>query len=86
MKSKYIYIGIYALITISCSVEELDQGSYIDVPDQVFYTRMELPSGLESRVYADEDLSVLWDADDRVSIFNKYVPFYRKDRSEFGLF
>ncbi len=73
MKLKYTYVGLCALIAISCSVEEVDQGTSIDIPDQLFYARMELPSGLESRVYADEDLSVLWDADDRVSIFNKYT-------------
>lgn len=38
-----------------------------------FYATMEQPGDPSTRVYADEDLMVLWNARDRISIFNRYT-------------
>ena len=65
----YSFIALLATITVSCSIHELDQK---DESAKVFYAQIEAPAGSEqTKVYADEDLSVLWHADDRVSIFDK---------------
>lgn len=42
-----------------------------DTPE--FYATMEQPADPSTRVYADEDLMVLWSARDRISIFNRYT-------------
>ncbi len=65
---KYTYWFLAALM-VSCSVQETE----VPVPltedeDVEFYASIE---GEPSRAYVDERLLVLWNADDRVSIFNK---------------
>jgi len=76
MKQYLLSVCILASLTFSCSIEEIEEANLRDFDtglNQVFYARMEDPSSSETRVYADENLQVLWDADDRVSIFNKNV-------------
>lgn len=71
MRTKYILIaGLVAAFALSCSQKEedklfLEQSSY-----ETFYAYME---NTDTKVFADDLLRVLWDADDRVSIFNKYT-------------
>ena len=62
-------MGMAAALVASCSIQEND----FTVPgedDVIFYASFEQPSE-ETRVYANEDLLLRWNADDRVSIFNK---------------
>ena len=73
MRPYYFYLCLSASLAFSCSIEEVDKRESDIIQDQLFYARMEEPSGVASRVFADEDLRVLWDAEDRVSIFNKYT-------------
>lgn len=76
MKMKRIgaLLPIIALV-VACRSEQEDPAATPQpiVPrtetETVFYGTME--SGPETRVYADESLHVLWNADDRVSIFAK---------------
>ena len=66
------FLAILGLTLLACQNKEID---FIpleeDVP--VFYASMEQVAVPDSRVYADESLRLLWHADDRVSIFNKYT-------------
>lgn len=74
MKTRLFTISLLATLTVSCSIQEVDQNSEYYPTDQVFYAKMEVPAGdVETKVYVDDDLMVLWHADDRVSIFNKYT-------------
>ena len=69
MKLIALYIGMAAALVASCSVQEED----FKTPQQddvIFYASFEQPSE-GTRVYANEDLLLRWNADDRVSIFNK---------------
>ena len=69
---KRIITLLFALaLCLSCAQKEADyRGPESDV---VFYASLEQPADPETRVYADEDLMVLWHADDRVSVFNRYT-------------
>jgi len=76
MNSKHFFRGALAvflgLALSSCQSREtdfVDQPETGDAPE--FYAAIEQPS--DTKVYADESLMVLWHADDRVSIFNKYT-------------
>jgi len=75
MNSKHFFFGVLAvagLAFVSCQSQEtdfVDQPEMGDAPE--FYAAIEQPS--DTKVYADESLMVLWHADDRVSIFNKYT-------------
>ena len=68
---KIIWSIPLALFAISCSVEEPIILETCE-PERVF-ARIESADESETRVYADENLKVLWDADDRISLFNKYT-------------
>ena len=70
MKRFAFYMGIAAGLVASCSTQEED----FQTPQQddvIFYASFEQPANDGSRVYANEDLLLRWNADDRVSIFNK---------------
>ena len=69
MKRFALYIGMVAALVASCSIQEEDFKAPVQ-DDVIFYASFEQPSE-ETRVYANEDLLLRWNADDRVSIFNK---------------
>ncbi len=62
------------LLLASCTTDFDQQlgGSRTGAPDgkAVFVASTEGPSALTTKVYADENLKVLWNAGDRISIFN----------------
>ncbi len=65
---KYTY-WLLAALMVSCSVQETEVPVPVTEDEDVeFYASIE---GEPSRAYVDERLLVLWNADDRVSIFNK---------------
>lgn len=63
---------VLALFLIACQNKEID---FIARPTDcpVFYASIEDTSDPDTRVYVDENLKLLWNADDRVSIFNRYT-------------
>ncbi len=62
----------FSMLMVSCFAEEENTPISDDViyPSEV-YARID-SDGL-TRVHADENLKVLWDEDDRISLFNKYT-------------
>lgn len=71
---KRILLLASALLLLSACTDELDQminGSRSARQATVFQTSTEVPASPETKVYADENMKVLWNADDRISIFNK---------------
>ena len=70
MKHLALYLGMAAAMVASCSVQEKD----FQTPNQddvVFYASFEQPEKADTKVYANEELRLRWNADDRVSIFNQ---------------
>ncbi|MBO6221685.1 MAG: leucine-rich repeat domain-containing protein [Bacteroidales bacterium] len=82
---RVFFFAVSLFILFSCQAE-LDQLS-VDSPDVlqpvseessvVFHASTESYSTPETKVYADEDMKVLWNADDRISIFNKTTYNYQ---------
>ena len=70
MKNFIISLGVVGALVASCSVLEEDFKSF-KPQDGMFYATFEQPEDAETRVYATEQLLLRWNADDRVSIFNK---------------
>lgn len=70
MKMKYLKytIGLVSILLVSCSIQETDVTTPKNTEEPVFYASIE---GSSTRVFVDEDLNVLWNAEDQVSIFNK---------------
>lgn len=56
---------------VSCQKAGQDVPEAEDPSGKTFYATID--NDLDSKVYADEELRVLWDADDRISIFDHYT-------------
>ena len=69
MKNRYIFLSLAALAA-SCSIEEV-RSPELESNAPIFYATIDEQPDADTKVYADEDLKVLWNADDRVTIFNK---------------
>ena len=69
MKYNRFLAGTAMLMLAACTAREVDYRKPLS-SEEVFYARIEDAS---SKVFADADLHVRWDKDDRVSIFNKYT-------------
>ena len=75
MKRNLLYgvLAVAGLSLLACQNMEQDLSEAVNVPDTrtVFYAEIEQSE--DTKVYADEDLMILWHADDRISIFNRYT-------------
>ncbi|MBO4757320.1 MAG: tyrosine-protein phosphatase [Bacteroidales bacterium] len=73
MRYRFLLIGVLAALAVSCSVEEVNSPVQESHNAPVFYATIDdsQPGGTETKVYTGEDLKVLWNADDRITVFNK---------------
>ena len=80
MKNRFFLFCLLAALAVSC-VKDQQEVIQTITDDPVFYAVIEEPGNPVTRVFADSQLRVLWNADDRVSIFNKstYNRQYRFD-------
>ena len=72
MKNRIFLFCLLAALAISC-VKDQQEVIQTITNDPVFYATIEETGGPGTRVFADNQLRVLWDANDHVSIFNKYT-------------
>lgn len=75
MKKNLFYVCLAAGLAFgaaACSVQEPDSREARPSGGE-FFARIEASSEQETKVYADDRLRILWDADDRITIFNKYT-------------
>ena len=70
MKNRLFLFCLLAALAVSC-VKEQQEVTQTVTDDPVFYAAIEEPGNPVTRVFADSQLRVLWNAEDRVSIFNK---------------
>lgn len=70
MKYHSFLLGLVAALSTACSVQEMEIDTPLADEEDLFYASIEETS---TKVYVDNNLRVLWNADDRVSIFNKYT-------------
>ena len=68
---RLLLAGLLVGASFSCARQEADVP--VSPGREFFYASLEQPADAETRVYADENLMVLWHADDRVSIFDRYT-------------
>ena len=72
--NKSCLVILLLLLFSSCTsdIDQMVNGLLRNDPvrKSVFHASTELPSTSGTKVYADEDMKVLWNADDRISIFN----------------
>lgn len=71
MRRIALYLGMAAALAASCSVQEKDIET-LKLGDLKFFASFEQPVAEEgTKVYVNEDLQLRWNADDRISLFNK---------------
>ena len=74
MKHFLLFFGLLLMTAVSCSVDVIDDSCDPAVPssEEVFYAVIDDQSSEpDTKTYADEKLHILWNNDDRVTIFNK---------------
>ena len=70
MKHLAFIFGMAALMAVSCSVRE-ENFNAPDANAPVFRATFEQPADAGTKVFVNEDFLLRWNADDRVSLFNK---------------
>ena len=70
MKNCFSLQSLICLLVVSCTVRELDIKAPATLEDDVFYASLESYEP-DTKVYLDENIKILWDAEDQISIFNK---------------
>ena len=68
MKYHFFTLGLIAVLLSACTVREEDHSAPVLDDGEEFYASIE---GADTRVFVDDLLRVRWNADDRVSIFNR---------------
>lgn len=73
MNNRHLTLGVLAAISaVSCTVNEVPdpaEKDLVPLPGKVYYATIEDEPGNATRTLADEQLHVLWHADDRVTLF-----------------
>ena len=70
MKRIALYLGLATALMASCSIQE-ENYETPQQDDLIFYASFEQRGEEGTKVYANEDLLLRWNEDDRVSIFNR---------------
>ena len=70
MKNCFFLQSLICLLAVSCTVRELDIKAPATLEDDVFYATLESYES-DTKVYLDENIKILWDGEDQISIFNK---------------
>ena len=71
MKKGFFLQSLIGMLAVSCSVQEMDIPSAASLGDDVFYASLETTSEPDTKVYIDENIKILWDEEDLITIFNK---------------
>ena len=68
---KVVFWAFAALLALSCQRELAEQPGNEPLGEAEFYASIEAPGNAGTKVFADEDMKVLWNADDRIVVFKK---------------
>ncbi|MBR4227482.1 MAG: hypothetical protein IKR72_00040 [Bacteroidales bacterium] len=76
MRYNHFILGLLSLLAASCSYSEITQpeeGFLNMSSNEVFYATIDEQPDADTKVYADDQLRVLWNEDDRITIFSKFT-------------
>ena len=71
MKKGFFVQSFLCLLTVSCTVHDLDTQETGVLEKGVFYATLESYADPETRIHIDPNIKILWDANDRITIFEK---------------
>ena len=66
---RFVFFMAVSLLAVSCSINDMD--SKDENQGEIFHATIEQPENLGTKVYVNQDLRILWDESDHISIFNK---------------
>ncbi len=75
MKRSYVLFGLLSIVAASCSVDEIISPEKVNdhsMESRVFYASIaDHPYGVETKVFANDEFRIRWNADDHITIFEK---------------
>ncbi len=75
MKRSYVLFGLLSIMAASCSVDEIISPEKVNdhsMESRVFYASIDdHPYGVETKVFANDEFRIRWNADDHITIFEK---------------
>ena len=71
MKKSFPLQSLICLLIVSCSIQEFDSQDTSSSSQDIFYAYLESYSEPDTKVYVNEKIKLLWDAKDRISVFQK---------------
>ena len=71
MKNGFFLLSWVCLLAASCSIQEIDIKDPASIKEGAFYASLEPYSASDTKVYVDENVKILWDENDQISIFNR---------------
>ena len=80
MRHNYFFVALLSLAAISCSISEIDNpevgNNGFRMPESIYAVIDDGPGNTDTKVYADNQLRVLWNHDDRITYWNNYTYGY----------
>lgn len=71
MKKLFFLQTLICLLAMSCTVQEPDTKGIVSPKNKVFFASLESYNDPDTKVYVDKKIKLHWDADDRITVFNK---------------
>ncbi len=75
MKFRFLYIGLLSVVAVSCSINEIAAPDHVETAspaDRIFYaTIADQASEVDTKVFANEEFRIRWNAGDHITIFEK---------------
>lgn len=73
MRHSYLLFGLLSLVAVSCSMTEIDVPDRTSTEKSYYIVVDDQPDGERTRTFVNEELSVVWNHDDRFTLFDNFV-------------
>lgn len=73
MKHRYLLFGLLSLVAVSCSMTEIDVPDRTSTEKSYYIVVDDQPDGERTRTFVKDGRSVVWNYDDRFTLFDNFV-------------
>ena len=73
MRHSYLLFGLLSLVAVSCSMTEIDVPDRTSTEKSYYIVVDDQPDRERTRTFVNDELSVVWNQDDRFTVFDNFV-------------